>query len=106
MTTKFLDYKNCAFRSLLSWRFPRKTAFLDEVPLCPNPPPESANFILTVVSPSLRDEEDQGGSVRRTDAEGACKSARVFPGRSFLEAPCGDCPHGHACFPGTEHLSA
>ena len=35
MTTKFLDNKTCSFKILLSWRFPRKQAFLDDSPLCP-----------------------------------------------------------------------
>ena len=38
MTTKFLDNKICTFKILLSWRFPRKTAFLADVPLCPRSP--------------------------------------------------------------------
>ena len=39
MTTKFLDNKLCTFKMLLSWRFPRKTAFLDHFPLCRQGPP-------------------------------------------------------------------
>ena len=57
MTTKCLDNKICTFKILLSWRFPRKQAFLDDCPLCPQAPPpalKSENFILIVVSPSLR----------------------------------------------------
>ena len=54
MTTKFLDNKICTFKIILSWRFPRKTAFLDDFPLCPpGPPLKSENFIFIVVSPSL-----------------------------------------------------
>ena len=55
MTTKFLDNKICTFKILLSWRFPRKQAFLDDFPLCPQGPPplKSENFIFIVVSPSL-----------------------------------------------------
>ena len=55
MTTKFLDNKICTFKILLSWRFPRKTAFLDNSPLYPHArtPLESANFIIIVVSQSL-----------------------------------------------------
>ena len=59
MTTKFLDNKICTFDILLAWRFPRKIALWDEVPLCPPMPPppppplKSANFIFIVVSPSL-----------------------------------------------------
>ena len=46
MTTKFLDEKICTFKILLSWRFPRKTAFLDEFPLCPQnaQPPQKRKF--------------------------------------------------------------
>ena len=40
MTAKFLDYKICTFKILLSWRFPqKKTLFLDDFPLCPQGPP-------------------------------------------------------------------
>ena len=39
MTTKFLDNKICNFKILLSWCFPRKTAFLGDFPLCPQGPP-------------------------------------------------------------------
>ena len=35
MTTKFLDNEICTFKILLSWRFPRKSALLDDFPLCP-----------------------------------------------------------------------
>ena len=54
MTTKFLDNKICTFKILLSWRLPRKTAFLATFPLCPQAPPplKSANFIFIVVSPA------------------------------------------------------
>ena len=45
MTTKFLDYKICTFEILLSWRFPRKTVFLDNSPLHPTPnPPHKCKF--------------------------------------------------------------
>ena len=52
MTTKFLDNKICTFKILLSWRVPRKTAFLDNLLVCPQgtPPLKSANFIFIVVS--------------------------------------------------------
>ena len=47
MTTEFLDYKICTFTILLSWRFPRKTAVLDDLPLCPQcPPPQKRKFYL------------------------------------------------------------
>ena len=54
-TTKFLDYQMCTFNILLSWRFQKKTAFLDNSPfLPPRPTPlKSANFIFIVVSQSL-----------------------------------------------------
>ena len=58
MTTKFLDDKVCTFKILLSWRFPRKQAFLDDFPLCPQSPPplKSEHFIFIVVSPSLNSQ--------------------------------------------------
>ena len=61
MTTKFLDNKICAFKTILSWRFPRKTAFLDDFPLCPQSPPfsKTADFIFIVVSPSLKHVRDR-----------------------------------------------
>ena len=37
--TKHLDNQICTFNVLLSWRFPRKTAFGDDLPLCPQGPP-------------------------------------------------------------------
>ena len=52
MTTKFLDNKICTFKIVLSWRFPRKTAFWDDFPLLP--PHKNANCIFIVVSPSLK----------------------------------------------------
>ena len=51
MTTKLLDNKICTFKILLSWRFPRKQAFLDSSPKAP--PLKSENFIFIVVSRSL-----------------------------------------------------
>ena len=48
MTTKWFDNKNCTFKILLSWRFPRKAAFWDDFPLCPYgpppPPPQKRKF--------------------------------------------------------------
>ena len=41
MTTKFLDNIICTFKILLSWRFPRETALLDDSPLRPQGPPPS-----------------------------------------------------------------
>ena len=47
MTTKFLDNKIRTFKILLSWRFPRKTAFWT-IFLCPQcrppPPPQNCKF--------------------------------------------------------------
>ena len=55
MTTKFLDNKICTFKILLSWHFPRKTAFLDNFPLFPHAQRPSNMQILffIVVSQSL-----------------------------------------------------
>ena len=50
MTTTFLDNKISTFKILLSWRFQRKTAFLDDFPLCPHPPPPSSVQILSLLS--------------------------------------------------------
>ena len=45
MTTKFLDNTVSTFKFLLSWRIPRKTAFLDDFPLRPQcPPPFKTNI--------------------------------------------------------------
>ena len=66
MTTKFLDNKICTFNILLSWRFPRKTAFLDDFPLCPQDPPpgpsKTQNYIFIVVSWSLKNFGPAKGS--------------------------------------------
>ena len=60
MTTKFLDNKICTFKILLSWRFPRKQAFWDNFPPCPQAPPlKSEIFIFIVVSPALSLGPDQ-----------------------------------------------
>ena len=50
MTTKFLDNKICNFKFLLSWRFPRKTAFGDNFPLGPHAQPPSKTQILFLLS--------------------------------------------------------
>ena len=45
MTTKFFDNKICDFNILLSWRFPRKTAFWTIFLSAPRPPPlKTDNF--------------------------------------------------------------
>ena len=46
MTTKFLDNKIFTFKILLSWRFPRKQAFLDDFSSLPPrpPPPQKRKF--------------------------------------------------------------
>ena len=46
ITTKFLDNRICTLKIWLSWRFPRKTAFLDDFPLCPQGPnpPQKCKF--------------------------------------------------------------
>ena len=51
----------CTFKMLLSWRFPRKQAFLDDFPLCPQrpPPPPKQTFYFycrLAVSDSTRCE--------------------------------------------------
>ena len=65
MTTKSLDNEICTFRILLSWGFPRKTAFLDKFPLCPQGPPllKSENFVFIVVSPPLSLEPAEKGQI-------------------------------------------
>ena len=46
MTTKFLDNKICTFKILLSWRFPRKPAFLDDFLSAPKAhPPQKRKFL-------------------------------------------------------------
>ena len=55
MTTKFLDNKICTSKSLLSWRLPRKTAFLDDSPRCPQMPPlKKRKFLFLLSSRRLR----------------------------------------------------
>ena len=48
MTTKFLDNKICTFKILLSWRFPRKTAFWTIFLSAPqgSPPPKAEILFL------------------------------------------------------------
>ena len=46
MTTKFPDNKICTFKIVLSWRFQRKTTFLDNFLLCPQCPPCRVNARL------------------------------------------------------------
>ena len=55
MTTTCFDYTICTFKILLSWRFPRKTAFWKCSFLPQGPPPKKKpkNFIFIVVSLSL-----------------------------------------------------
>ena len=54
VTTKCLDNKICTFKILLSWRFPRKTAFWGNSPLDPHAqPPRKCNFYFMVVSQPL-----------------------------------------------------
>ena len=62
MTTKFLDNKIWTFKILLSWRFPRKTAFWTIFLSAPqgHPPSKSENFIFIVVSLSLTPAEPRG----------------------------------------------
>ena len=44
----------CTFKIVLSWFFPRETAFLDGFPLCPQfPSLKNANLTFITVSPSL-----------------------------------------------------
>ena len=43
---EFLDNKICTFKSLLSWRFPRKTAFWDDFPLRSHPPPSKTKILF------------------------------------------------------------
>ena len=50
MTTNFLDNKICTFKILLSWRFPREQAFLDNFPLCPQGPPSKAKILFLLSS--------------------------------------------------------
>ena len=55
MTTNIFDNKSSTFKFLLSWRFPRKTPFWGDCPLCPRSshPSKTGNFIFIVVSASL-----------------------------------------------------
>ena len=54
MTTKFLDNKICNFKILLSWRFPRKTAFWTIFLSAPKaPPPQKARILFLLSSRRL-----------------------------------------------------
>ena len=53
MTTKFFDNKICTFKILLSWRFPRKQAFLDDFPSAPKAPPSNAKILFLLSSRRL-----------------------------------------------------
>ena len=68
MTTKILDNKISTFKILLSWRFPRKQAFLGRFSSLPPRPPtlKSEHFIFIVVLPSQRCFESQ------TKSQGIC----------------------------------
>ena len=50
MTTKCLDNKICTFKFLLSWRFPRKTAFWTIFLSAPKRPPPSKSKSLFLLS--------------------------------------------------------
>ena len=85
MTTKFLDNKISTFKILLSWRFPRKQAFLDDFPLCPQgPPPQKRKFYfycrLAVSDTSLESLENGRIIVARvsryTPPKKACRTCR------------------------------
>ena len=56
MTTKLLDNKICTFKSLLSWRFPKKKNWTSCLS-APNAPPfKNVCFYFIVVSPSLTNQ--------------------------------------------------
>ena len=87
-TTKFLDNKIFTFKILLSWRFPRKTAFLDDFPLCPlGPPPSKAQILFLLSSRCLwveitsitlgKDRGDFGHFLRGRSLKGRC-NIRVY----------------------------
>ena len=51
---KFLDDKICTFKILLSWRFPRKTAFWTIfLSAAKAPPPQKAKFLFVLLSRRL-----------------------------------------------------
>ena len=53
MTTKFLDNQTRTLKILLSWRFPRKTAFGDKVSSLPPRPTPYKGQILFLLSSRL-----------------------------------------------------
>ena len=81
MTTKCLDNKICTFKIILSWRFPRKTAFLDDFPLCPQgaPPQKAKMCFFIVVSPSLKKV------ISHNDYASLAQSSQQKIFRSFFE---------------------
>ena len=91
MTTKFLDNKICTFKILLSWRFPRKQAFWDDFPLCPQgPAPSKAKICRLAVS-------DPYWSAQKNSRK------RKIHWRKYLKKSSGD---GDPCstFPKHHHL--
>ena len=85
MTTEFLDNKNCNFKILLSWRFPRKTAFWTIFRSAPRTPPpsKSEKVIFIVVSPSLK----YAHATARCPLKSAIRSQDP-PERELRVAPC------------------
>ena len=76
MTTKFLDKKIGTFKFLLSWHFPRETAFLDNSPPYPrDQPPQTANFVFVVVSQSLSLENH---GLKREMRRALCQFAELY----------------------------
>ena len=66
MATKFLDNKIRTFKILLSWRFPRKPAFLDNSPLYPYAqPPPKVQILFLLSSRSLWGVGEEGRKVGR-----------------------------------------
>ena len=54
MTTKIFDNRFRTFKILLSWRFPRKAAFWDNFPVCPQgPAPSKAKSLFLLSSRRL-----------------------------------------------------
>ena len=83
MTTKFLDNKNFKFKILLSWRFPRKQAFLDDFPICPQgPPPSKANILFLLSSRRKFRERKLNTNLFFSNFSGTSGISRQNPGIS------------------------
>ena len=89
MTTKFLDDKICTFKILLSWRFPRKTAFWTiflSAPHAPSPPQNSKFYFYCRLAVSEHQADSHESlefpiRVKRANRKCARITPRIRPGK-------------------------